>query len=126
MRNSIELRLFFLMVVSLATPTTANALAISTGEDLQKVCNAAEHFSECVSYLELVYKTIKIAARMNESRPKQIVGSCGPDKGIDTVPLTIALRLAWQEYAEEFPDRLDGQAVEEVLLAYERRWPCEE
>ncbi len=116
--------MFFLWVISLTTPATANALSILTGEDLQKVCESTEHFSDCVSYLELVHKTIKTAARTNGSRPELIVGSCGPDKGIDTVPLTIALRLAWQDYAEEHPGRLQRQAIEEVLLAYEMRWPC--
>ena len=77
-----------------------------------------------MTYLELVHKTIKTAARMNGPRQGPIVGSCGPEKGIDTVPLTIALRLAWQDYAVEHASRLDGQAIEEVLLAYEQRWPC--
>ena len=54
----------------------------------------------------------------------KLVGSCGPVKGIDTVPLVIALRLAWQEYAGQHPERLEGYAIDQVLLAYEARWPC--
>ena len=126
MKNVTGVPLFFLGMISLTTPGTANALSILTGEDLQQICNSTEHFSECVSYLELVHKTIKAAARMNASRSEPTIGSCAPEKGIDTVPLTIALRLAWQEYAAEHPRRLYRQAVEEVLLAYEKRWPCKD
>jgi hypothetical protein len=117
---------FFLVVISLAMPNTANANTIVTGEDLQKVCNDAERFSECVSYLETVYKTAKTIGRINEPQLKGLVGSCGPEQGIDTVPLSIAWRLAWQEYAAKYPGRLQRLAVEEVLLAYEERWPCKD
>jgi len=110
--------------MSLITPCAANAVAISSGKDLQEVCSAAAYFSECVSYLELVHKTVKTIGRMNEARLQGIIGSCGPEQGIDTVPLIIALRLAWLEYADIHPERLHRQAPEEVLLAYEERWPC--
>ena len=113
MKNAIGMRLFFIGVISLAASGVANALSISTGEDLQQVCNEMEQFSECVSYLMLVHRTIKTAARMNGLQPEPIVGSCGPDKGFDTVPLTIALRLAWQDCAAEHPGRLHRQAIED-------------
>ena len=113
-----------LAVLSLPIPQAANALTVSTGEDLQKACNVVEHFSECVSYLNVVYDTAKAIAHMNDPELKGVVGSCGPDKGIDTVPLIIALRAAWQEYAKKYPGRLGKLAVGEVLLAFEERWPC--
>ena len=55
-----------LAVLQLAVPGTATALAISTGEDLQKTCQAAEQFTRCVGYLELVYRTARAAARLSE------------------------------------------------------------
>ena len=116
--------MLLLVVISLALPNAANAMTISTGEDLQKVCNDIERFSECVSYLGTIYKTAKTIDRITDPQLKGLIGSCGPEQGIDTVPLSIAWRLAWQEYAEKYPKRLQRLAVEEVLLAYEERWPC--
>ena len=124
MKNAIGILVLLAGVLPLATPGVAKTLSIVTGEDLHKVCDVAERYDECVSYLEMVHKTIKAAARMNETRPGKLVGSCGPEKGIDTVPLVIALRLAWQDYAGQHPERLKGYAIEQVLLAYEARWPC--
>lgn len=124
MKNAVGILVFLLGALSLATPGMAKTLSIVTGEDLHKVCAVAERYDECVSYLEMVHKTIKAAARMNETQSGKLVGSCGPVKGIDTVPLVIALRLAWQEYAAQHPERLEGYAIDQVLLAYEARWPC--
>lgn len=115
---------FLLAVISPAMPNVANAMTILTGEDLQIVCDDADRFSECVSYLETIYKTAKTIGRINQPQVKGLVGSCGPEQGIDTVPLSIARRLAWQDYARKYPERLQDLAVEEVLLAYEERWPC--
>ena len=105
-------------------PDTAYANSIVTGEDLQKICDDDARFTDCVSYLETIYKTAKAMGRVNVPPLKGLAGSCGPELGIDTVPLSIARRLAWQEYAGKHPERLKGLAVEEVLLAYEARWPC--
>lgn len=124
MKNAIGISVFLLAALSLATPGMTKTLSIVTGEDLHKVCDVAERYDECVSYLEMVHKTIKAAARMNETQAGKLVGSCGPEKGIDTVPLVIALRLAWQDYAGQHPARLEGYAIDQVLLAYEARWPC--
>ena len=60
---------------------------------------------------------------MSGSQLKGVIGSCGPEKGIDTIPLPIALQRAWQAYAKKHPGRLQRQALEEVLLAFEERWP---
>ena len=117
-------RELFLGMLLLVISNGANALTISTGKDLQIACNAVERFSECVSYLEMIHKTIKAVGRMNGPQVKGLVGSCGPEQGIDTVPLAIAHRLAWQEYAKTHPERLHRRAIEEVLLAFEERWPC--
>jgi len=117
---------FFLVAMSLALPNMANAVEIVTGEDLQVICGDDKRFVDCVSYLETVYKTAKAIGRLSEPQLTGLVGSCGPELGIDTVPLSIARRLAWQEYAGRHPQRLKGLAVEEVLLAYEARWPCKE
>jgi hypothetical protein len=116
----------YLTVLLLAMSQAVNATTISTGEDLQKVCNAVEGFSECVTFLEVVYQTAKAIAHMNDGEPslKLVIGSCGPNKGIDTVPLVIALRAAWQEYAKKHPEQLRNLAVGEALLAFEARWPC--
>ena len=124
MKNAIGILVLLAGVLPLATPGVAKTLSIVTGEDLHKVCDVAERYDECVAYLEMVHKTIRAAARMNETRSGKLVGSCGPEKGIDTVPLVIALRLAWQDYAGQHPERLKGYAIEQVLLAYEARWPC--
>lgn len=111
-------------VLSLVVSQSANGIAIATGHDLQKACKEVEHFSACVDYLEVVYRTAKAIAHMNDPKRHAVVGSCGPDHGIDTVPLPIALRTAWQAYAEKFPEQLRDPAVEKVLLAFEARWPC--
>ena len=124
MKNASGILVFLVSALSLATPGVAKTLSIVTGEDLHKVCDVAERYDECVSYLEMVHKTIKAAARMNETQSGKLVGSCGPEKGIDTVPLVIALRLAWQDYAVKHPGCLEGYAIEQVLLAYDARWPC--
>jgi hypothetical protein len=124
MRLIIGKLLFFLVVISLAMSNAANATTILTGEDVQTLCDDSDRFAECVSYLETIYETAKTIGRINEPQLKGLVGSCGPEQGIDTVPLSIARRLAWQDYAGKYPERLQGQAVEEVLLAYEERWPC--
>jgi len=124
MRLVIGKLVFFLVVISLAMPNAANATTILTGEDLQALCDDSDRFAECVSYLETIYKTAKTIGRINEPQLKGLVGSCGPEQEIDTVPLSIARRLAWQDYAGMHPERLDRPAVEEVLLAYEERWPC--
>ena len=116
--------MLFLAMLSLAIPNGANAQTISTGKDLQIACSVSDHFSECVSYLKTVHETVKAVRRMNNLQPMEIIGSCGPEKGIDTVPLVIALRLAWQEYARKHPERLREHVTEEVLLAFEERWPC--
>ena len=115
---------FLLAVISIAVPNVADANTIVTGEDLQMVCDNPDRFSDCVSYLETIYKTAKTIGRLNEPKLTGLIGSCGPDQGIDTVPLSIARRLAWQEYASKYPERLQRLAVKEVLLAYEERWPC--
>lgn len=124
MKNAFGILVFLMGVLPLATPGVAKTLSIVSGEDLHKTCDVAERYQECVSYLEMVHKTIKTAARMNETQSGKLVGSCGPEKGIDTVPLLIALRLAWQDYAGQHPGRLEGYAIEQVLLAFEARWPC--
>ena len=98
--------------------------AVSTGEDLRRTCNSADHFAECTSYLKVIYDTAKAIAQATATKSNLVVGSCGPEKGIDTVPLVVALRIAWQEYAGKHPDRLRHQAVNEVLQAFERKWPC--
>lgn len=116
--------LAFLAAISISLPQPASALAISTGGDLANACNAVERFDECVSYLKAVHDTAKAIARMGATEPRRVVGSCGPDKGIDTVPLTIALRAAWREYAEDHPARLAKAAAGEVLLAFDTEWPC--
>ena len=116
--------LAYLTLLSFPIPQTVNALTISKGEDLQNACKVAEHFSACVSYLKLIHDTAKAIARMNDPEWRAVVGSCGPDKGIDTVPLVVALRAAWKEYAEKHPGRLRNLAVGEVLLAFEEQWPC--
>ena len=124
MRTVIGKLVLLLGVMSLTLSNATHALTISTANDLEKLCNAVEHFPECVSYLETVYKTAKAIDRMNEPQLKEVIGSCGPEKGIDTVPLSIALRLAWQEYAAQHQGRLQQDAAEEALLAFEARWPC--
>lgn len=114
----------YLAVLSMTMSQGANALTISTGADLQKACTVAEHFSACTSYMKVVFDTAKAIAHMKSSKSNGVIGSCGPEKGIDTVPLVIALRNAWQDYASKYPDRLRHLAVTEVLRAFERQWPC--
>ena len=58
---------------------------------------------------------------MNGQQVKGLAGSCGLEQGIGTVPLMIAHCLAWQEYAKIHPERLHGQAIEEVFHAFEER-----
>ncbi len=116
--------LSILLVLSMPTSLAANALGISTAEDLRRACNAADRFAQCTSYLKVVFDTAKAISHMQDSKPIEVVGSCGPDKGIDTVPLVISLRAAWQEYAAKYPDRLNRLAVAEALHAFETRWPC--
>lgn len=111
-------------VLSLVASQSANGITITTAKDLQKACKEVELFSACVGYLEVVYRTAKAIAYMNDPKLHNVVGSCGPDQGIDTVPLPIALRTAWQAYAEKFPEQLGDTAVEKVLLAFEAQWPC--
>ncbi len=115
----------FLTAWLLALPQAGNATTIATGEDLQRACDAAATFPECVEYLELVYQTAKAIARLNGPGGPPPVGSCGPGQGIDTVPLVIALRTAWQAYAGRHPDRLRRPAVGSALLAFEQQWPCQ-
>ena len=67
-----------LTVLSVPMPQTANALTISTGQDLQEACKVAGHFSACVSYLKLIHDTAKAIARMNTPELRVVVGACGP------------------------------------------------
>lgn len=113
------------MIISLNLPSAVNAVTISTAKDLDELCDSVEHFPQCVSYLETVYKTVKAVDRMNETRRGKTIGSCGPDKGIDTVPLAIALRLAWRDYVAQHQGRLQASAIEGAILAFEQRWPCQ-
>ncbi|UCH49078.1 MAG: hypothetical protein JSU95_04605 [Betaproteobacteria bacterium] len=95
------------------------------GEDLRLACSSAEHFSDCVFFLKTVHQTAKAIDHFSDGEPQGSIGSCAPEQGIDTVPLVIALKLAWQEYAERSPERMRNPVAEEVLLAYEERWPCQ-
>ncbi len=113
-----------LLLILLALPQSLRAETITTGSDLQEACNSAEHFSDCVIFLKTVYQTAKAINRSLDHTETDVIGSCGPEQGIDTVPLVIALKLAWQEYATKFPGRMQNLAVEEALLAFEARWPC--
>ena len=72
--------LAYLTLLSLSLPHGVSAVTISTGEDLQKACNKAQHFSSCVAYLNVVYETVKAIAHMNgpQMKPTSVVGSCGP------------------------------------------------
>ena len=115
---------YVLIAMLLMLPQAARAQPITTGEDLHEVCNLAEHFELCVFYLKTVYQTAKAIDQLSDAEEKGSIGSCGPEQGIDTVPLVIALRLAWQEYAARSPERMQNPAAEEALLAFEERWPC--
>lgn len=124
-RLSLRLSGYLVATVFAVQPVAAQTHAIVTGEDLQKICADDARFSECTSYLDIVYKVAKVIGRLGEPQVAGLPGSCGPDLGIDTVPLPIARRLAWQEYARKNPQQLQGLAVETVLLAFEARWPCQ-
>ncbi len=113
-----------LLVILLALSPAANSQTITTGEDLQRICSSAERFSDCVLFLKTVYQTAKVLDRVSDHGKRGLIGSCGPEQGIDTVPLVIALKLAWQEYAAKTPQRMHNLAIEEALLAFEARWPC--
>ena len=115
---------YLLIVVCLALPQAASAQGITTGSDLQEICSSADRFSECVIFLKTVHQTAKAIDRLSDDGQAGVIGSCAPGQGIDTVPLVIALKLAWQEYAAEFQERMQNLAVEETLLAIEARWPC--
>ena len=115
---------YLLVALFLLLPQAARAQPITTGEDLNEVCDSAEHFEVCVFYLKTVYQSAKAIDRLADAEEKGSIGSCGPEQGIDTVPLVIALRLAWQEYAARSPERMQNPAAEEALLAFEERWPC--
>ena len=117
-------RCYLLLMVLLAQPLFAYSQTLTTGEDLQEVCSSSEHFSDCVLFLKTVHLTAKAIDRSLDPAMGDVVGSCGPEQGIDTVPLVIALKLAWQEYAEKHQDRMQNLAAEEALLAFEARWPC--
>jgi hypothetical protein len=115
---------YLFIAVFLMLPQAARAQPITTGEDLHEACNSAEQFEVCVFYLKTVYQTAKAIDQLSDAEQKGSIGSCGPEQGIDTVPLVIALRLAWQEYAARSPERMQNLAAEEALLAFEERWPC--
>lgn len=115
---------YLLIAIFLMLPQAARAQPIATGEDLHEVCNSVENFEVCVFYLKTIYQTAKAINELSDAEQKGSIGSCGPEQGIDTVPLVIALRLAWQEYAARSPERLQNPAAEEALLAFEERWPC--
>lgn len=113
----------------LAVSQAGSAATISSGRDLDQVCSEVDRFSECVNYLQTVYRTAKAISRMTEPKLNKLnglVGTCGPDQGIDTVPLPVALRIAWQERASKYPAQLGEPAEEQALLAFEERWPCKD
>ena len=114
-----------LTLLLLALPRTAGAGIIETGQDLDRACRAPDELSDCLTFLQAVHKTVKEVARTREEDAPPIVGSCGPDKGIDTLPLAVWLRDSWYAYAARHPDQLHRRAAEAVLLAIEEQWPCE-
>jgi|GEM_PF-6574487 len=115
---------YWLVALLLVLPQAGNAATISTGDDLREVCAAEPEFAQCVRYLDLIYQAAKAIAQMDASGKARVTGACGPDQGIDTVPLVVALRLAWQDYVAAHPERLGDPAAEVALRAFEARWPC--
>ena len=108
----------------LAFPQTGDAAIIETGQDLERACRAPDELSNCLTFLQAVHKTAKEIARTLDAGSLPIVGSCGPDKGIDTLPLSVWLRDAWYAYADRYPDRLNQRAAEAALMAIDEKWPC--
>ena len=115
-------KLAVMMLLTLAQPAWGQSIV--TGADLQEVCKSAETFPDCVFFLKTVDQTAKAMGQLSDPTGESFVGSCAPEKGIDTVPLVIALRLAWLEYAEKYQQRMQKPAAEQALLAFEARWPC--
>jgi len=105
-------------------PQIGGAAIIETGQDLEKACRAPGQTSECLTFLQAVHKTAKEIALANDAESPRILGSCGPDKGIDTLPLAVWLRDAWYAYAKRHPDRLSQRAAAATLHAIEQKWPC--
>lgn len=110
----------------LAFPRVGDAAIIETGQDLERACRAPDELSACLTFLQAVHKTAKEIVRMQGQVYPPIVGSCGPEKGIDTLPLAVWLRDAWYGYADRHPDHRYQRAVEAVLMAIEEKWPCED
>jgi len=120
------MRPFYLCFVALffAIPQVGSAAIIETGQDLQKACHTPDELSACLTFLQAVHKTAKEIALADDAGSRRIVGSCGPDKGIDTLPLAVWLRDAWYAYAKRHPDRLNQRAAAAALHAFEQQWPC--
>ena len=114
-----------LTIPLLAMPRIASAtMEVWSGEDLRDTCQSSAELTKCFAYLEVVYQTAKAIAQASDSAAGGAVGSCGPEKGIDTLPLVISMRDAWQQYAAKYPERLRYRAAGEALRAFEERWPC--
>ena len=113
-----------LTVFLIGFPQTGAAAIIETGQDLEKACQTPDQLSECLTFLQAVHKTAKEIVRTHEFEPGQIVGACGPEKGIDTLPLAVWLRDAWFAYVDRHPDRLHQRAAAAALHAIEEKWPC--
>ena len=121
-----KLLLVCLTIPLLAMPRIAGAtMEIWSGENLRDTCESSEELTKCFTYLEVVYQTAKAIARTDDARADGVVGSCGPEKGLDTLPLVISLRDAWQQYAAKYPERLRYRAAGEALRSFEERWPCQ-
>lgn len=122
--RAVRRQFFFLLLAIPALLRPVDAASTLTGNELQELCVSVGSFDECVSFLKDVNDSAKASALKTTPNSQRPLGSCGPDKGIDTVPLAIAWRLAWEQYANKYPHRLSNSADDEVLLAFEEQWPC--
>lgn len=111
-------------VFLLAFPRAGDAAIIETGQDLERACRAPDELSACLTFLQAVHKTAKEIVQMQGPDARTIAGSCGPEKGIDTLPLSVWLRDAWYAYAARHPKHRFQRAAEAALMAIEEQWPC--